>query len=95
MRVYLHNHTSLCKHASGTMEEYIQKAIKEKIDIALVISDRYKLWNLNITKDDNENNIASLMDSLSKIKISYIIKNSQVTYQELLFLYNIQNILKV
>ena len=33
MRVDLHNHTSLCKHASGTMEEYIQKAIKEKIDI--------------------------------------------------------------
>lgn len=69
--------------------------IKEKIDIALVISDRYKLLNLNISKDDIENNIASLMDSLSKIKISHIIKNSQVTYQELLFLYNIQNILKV
>ena len=33
MRVDLHNHTSLCKQASGTMEEYIQKAIKEKIDI--------------------------------------------------------------
>ena len=33
MRVDLHNHTNLCKHASGTMEEYIQKAIKEKIDI--------------------------------------------------------------
>ncbi|MCI6265676.1 MAG: hypothetical protein MR598_02370, partial [Erysipelotrichaceae bacterium] len=69
--------------------------IKEKIDIALVISDRYKLLNLNISKDDIENNIASLMDSLAKIKISHIIKNSQVTYQELLFLYNIQNILKV
>ena len=69
--------------------------IKEKIDIALVISDRYKLWNLNISKDDIENNITSLMASLAKIKISHIIKNSQVTYQELLFLYNIQNILKV
>ena len=68
--------------------------IKEKIDIALVISDRYKLWNLNITKDDIENNTTSLMDSLAKIKISNIIKNSDITYQELLFLYNIQNIFK-
>lgn len=32
MRVDLHNHTSLCKHASGTMEEYVLQAIKEKID---------------------------------------------------------------
>jgi histidinol-phosphatase (PHP family) len=29
----LHNHTSLCKHANGTMEEYILKAIDEKIEI--------------------------------------------------------------
>lgn len=28
MRIDLHNHTTLCNHASGTMEEYIQKAIE-------------------------------------------------------------------
>ncbi|MDR2789958.1 MAG: histidinol-phosphatase [Campylobacteraceae bacterium] len=28
MRVDLHNHTPLCKHASGTPKEYIQKAIE-------------------------------------------------------------------
>ena len=33
MRVDLHNHTYLCKHAVGSMEEYIQKAIEQKIDI--------------------------------------------------------------
>lgn len=33
IRVDLHNHTSLCNHANGTMEEYIQKAIEEKIDV--------------------------------------------------------------
>ncbi|CAM2897673.1 histidinol-phosphatase [Helicobacter burdigaliensis] len=33
MRVDLHNHTSLCNHASGSMEEYVLKAIEEKIDI--------------------------------------------------------------
>lgn len=33
MRVDLHNHTSLCNHAVGTMEEYVLQAIKEKIDV--------------------------------------------------------------
>lgn len=33
MRVDLHNHTSLCNHATGSSEEYIQAAIEHKIDI--------------------------------------------------------------
>ncbi len=33
MRIDLHNHTVLCNHATGTMEEYIKKAIELKIDI--------------------------------------------------------------
>jgi len=33
IRVDLHNHTSLCNHANGTMEEYVKKAIEEKIDV--------------------------------------------------------------
>lgn len=33
MRVDLHNHTSLCNHATGTMEEYVLRAIEEKIDV--------------------------------------------------------------
>mgnify|MGYP000426778414 CR=1 FL=1 len=33
MRVDLHNHTSLCNHANGTIEEYILKAIDLGIDI--------------------------------------------------------------
>jgi histidinol-phosphatase (PHP family) len=32
MRIDLHNHTTLCNHATGTMEEYIKKAIELKID---------------------------------------------------------------
>ncbi len=32
-RVDLHNHTILCNHAEGTMEEYIEKAIELGIDI--------------------------------------------------------------
>ncbi|MDE5591763.1 MAG: histidinol-phosphatase, partial [Helicobacter sp.] len=33
MKVDLHNHTHFCNHAKGSMEEYIQKAIQEGIDI--------------------------------------------------------------
>ncbi len=33
IRVDLHNHTTLCNHAEGSMEEYVQKAIEMKIDI--------------------------------------------------------------
>jgi histidinol-phosphatase (PHP family) len=33
MRIDLHNHTTLCNHASGTMEEYIQRAIELNIEI--------------------------------------------------------------
>lgn len=33
MRVDLHNHTTLCNHATGTVEEYIQKAIELGIDV--------------------------------------------------------------
>ena len=33
MRIDLHNHTTLCNHASGTTEAYVQKAIEVGIDI--------------------------------------------------------------
>jgi len=33
MRVDLHNHTTRCNHAEGTIDEYIEKAIAEGIDI--------------------------------------------------------------
>jgi len=33
MRIDLHNHTVLCNHATGTIEEYLQKAISLGIDI--------------------------------------------------------------
>lgn len=33
MRIDLHNHTSMCNHATGTMEEYVQRAIEIGIDV--------------------------------------------------------------
>ncbi len=33
MYIDLHNHTALCNHATGTIEEYVQTAVTQKIDI--------------------------------------------------------------
>ena len=33
MRIDLHNHTTLCRHATGSMEEYITLAVQKKIDV--------------------------------------------------------------
>jgi histidinol-phosphatase (PHP family) len=33
MIIDLHNHTTLCNHAEGTIEEYVQAAIAKKIDV--------------------------------------------------------------
>ena len=33
MRIDIHNHTTRCNHAEGTVDEYIQKAIELGIDI--------------------------------------------------------------
>jgi len=33
MRIDLHNHTTLCNHASGTLEQYVLQAIEKKIDV--------------------------------------------------------------
>ncbi len=32
MRIDLHNHTTFCNHATGSMQEYVQKAIEKGID---------------------------------------------------------------
>ncbi len=33
MRIDLHNHTTRCNHATGTVDEYIERAIELGIDI--------------------------------------------------------------
>ena len=33
MKVDLHNHTTLCNHAEGTVDSYVQEAIKQGIDV--------------------------------------------------------------
>lgn len=75
MRVDLHNHTTLCNHATGTMEEYVQRAIELKIDIfgfsEHAPMDFDKKYRLDIKdKEFYENSVNSLKEKYkNQIKI--------------------------
>ena len=67
MRIDLHNHTSLCNHAIGTTEEYINQAIKLGIDIygfsdhaPMKFDKKYRMDILDIV--NYETNILHLKD---------------------------------
>lgn len=70
-RVDLHNHTTLCNHATGTMEEYVQKAIELGIDV-FGFSDHAPMpfdpkYRMDITqKDFYENEVKTLKEKYSK-----------------------------
>jgi histidinol-phosphatase (PHP family) len=76
LRVDLHNHTTLCNHATGSMEEYILKAIELGIDI-YGFSEHAPIKNFDdgyrlILKDKDlyENSIKKLQEKYQdKIKI--------------------------
>lgn len=71
MRIDLHNHTSLCNHATGSTEEYIKKAISLGIDI-YGFSDHApmnfdKKYRMDISDKSNyENNILNLKERYKK-----------------------------
>jgi len=75
MRVDLHNHTPLCNHANGTMEEFVKKAIDLNIDV-FGFSDHAPMpfdpkYRMDISqKDEYENNIDFLKEKYkNKIEI--------------------------
>jgi len=66
-RIDLHNHTTLCNHATGTTEEYIQRAIELKIDVfgfsehaPMNFDEKYRLKLKD--KELYENDILSLKE---------------------------------
>lgn len=67
----------------------------ENKNIAMIISDRYKLLNFNIQKDDiNEENLDNLIDSLSKIKNYYEIGQVGIDINTIKFVCKVDKILK-
>ena len=67
----------------------------ENKNIAIIISDRYKLLNFNIQKDDiNEENLDNLIDSLNKIKNYYEIEQAGIDINTIKFVCKADKILK-
>lgn len=67
LRVDLHNHTTLCNHAEGTMEEYVKRAIDIGIDVfgfsehaAMNFDPKYRM-NISL-KDFYENEVKHLRE---------------------------------
>ena len=77
MRVDLHNHTKLCNHATGEIDEYIQKAIENGIDI-FGFSDHApmefdKKYRMSLTQaDEYEKNLKKAKEKF-KDKIEILI----------------------
>ena len=84
MRVDLHNHTFLCNHATGTLEEYIQQAIKSKIDIfgfseraPMNFDEMYRLKNDEVQKyieliDEVKNNYQNKIEILTGFEVDFL-----------------------
>ena len=68
--------------------------VLDDVNISQVISDRYRLLNINLSDEDIDNNFDNYMDIIEKIKIIKAIDASKVSYEELLFLVNIKDIIK-
>jgi len=74
MLIDLHNHTPLCKHATGTPEEYIQKAIEKGIEVygfadhaPMEFDYKYRMGFNEM--DEYEKKIISLSQKYDNIKI--------------------------
>ena len=84
MRVDLHNHTFLCNHATGRPEEYIQQAIKSKIDIfgfsehaPMNFDEMYRLKNDEVQKyieliDEVKNNYQNKIEILTGFEVDFL-----------------------
>ena len=94
-RVDLHNHTTLCNHATGSMEEYIQKAIELEIDV-FGFSDHAPMpfdpkYRMDISsKESYEEDVLSLKERYKKdieILLAYevdFMQNSTLMLDEIL-----------
>lgn len=61
-------------------------------DMAMVISDRYKLLGFDISSDDISGNVDSLIDDVFKIILENSIEKSGVSYEDILFLVKVRDL---
>jgi len=97
LRIDLHNHTPLCNHANGTPQDYIKKAIEEKIDIfgfsdhAPIPNDFDKKYRMSLSQiNEYETEILSLKKKYKdkiEILLGYEVdffKNKNLIYDKIL-----------
>lgn len=70
MRIDLHNHTTLCNHATGSMEEYIKKAISLGINV-FGFSEHAPMKNFEDGYRLQLNNKRYYEDSIKNLQIKY------------------------
>lgn len=67
-------------------------SIMGSIDIPLVISDRYKLLNLKLSREDIESNLDSCINIIEKIQVSRKLDNLNIKYDDLEFLCKVHSL---
>ena len=69
-------------------------SVVDECNIADIISNRYKLLNIEIKSEELENGVDSFVELLRKIRIIECINKSNVSYDELLFQVESQSLIK-
>jgi len=85
MRVDLHNHTPLCNHANGSMEDFVKRAIDLGIDV-FGFSDHAPMpfdpkYRMDISQKDEYENSIDLLKEKYKSKIE-ILKAYEVDFMQ-------------
>ena len=70
-------------------------SIVQDVDVALIIKDRYKLLNISVDHDNILQNVDGIIGNIERIVRYYNIDNSKIKYEELKFLSDAKDILKV
>ena len=70
-------------------------SIVQDVDVALIIKDRYKLLNISVDHDNILQNVDGIIGNIERIVRYYNIDISKIKYEELKFLSDAKDILKV
>lgn len=90
---FLEAHNKLIEYVNNVNNSFIKKIIfVDEIDINDIILDKYKLLNINITKDDLTDNIKQLEDSIDFINLRNNLKNSDISIETIKFIIDFQKI---
>lgn len=69
--------------------------LNEDKDIMLIIKDRYNLLNINVTREDlNQDSLESMIKTLEKCELYYYIKENKIDLSELTEIYDFKKILE-